>query len=97
MVTAIDPQGGAVSAFTLTGYDNRTPLGESGRISLIRPRLVHSYNVPHDPNEPITLVDSNVSAWQMTFHFRPAPEPGATLMLASGFVLLAGLVRLRRR
>ncbi len=97
MVTAVEPHGGQVSEFTLTGYDNRTPLGVNGIISMVRPRMVHAYQVPHDPNESIVMNNANVTAWQMTFHFREAPEPGGMLTLSSGLVALAGLYRVRKR
>jgi hypothetical protein len=95
MISAWEPLGGTNTVFTLTGYDNRTPAGVRGVISMVRPRLVHAYKVPHDPGEPIRMVDSGSSAWQMDFHF--LPEPGSALMIASGFVTLAGLYRLRKR
>jgi hypothetical protein len=97
MVTAVEPHGGQLSEFTLTGYDNRTPLGVKGVISMVRPRIVHGYEVPHDIGESISLTWAYVSAWQMDFHFEGLPEPGGTLMLFSGLVTMAGLHRLRRR
>jgi hypothetical protein len=97
MVSAWNFGGGTTTEFTLTGYDNRTPAGLNGVLSMIRPRLTQSYKVPADPGEPITLQWVTASAWQMDFHFRGAPEPGSALMLTSGFVLLAGLYRRRRR
>jgi hypothetical protein len=78
-----------------SGYDNRTPNGLSGVISLVRPRLVHSYVVPHDPNLPIVKARSFAQIWQMKIHF--LPEPSGVAMLAAGFATLAGLYRLRRR
>ncbi|MBW2716771.1 MAG: PEP-CTERM sorting domain-containing protein, partial [Deltaproteobacteria bacterium] len=96
-VTAVEPHGGQLSEFTLHGYDNRTPLGENGIISMVRPRIRHVYQVPRDVQEPITMSWANIEAWQMDFHFRPVPEPGSTVMFASGFLAIAGLYRLRRR
>jgi len=95
MITGWEPFGATNTEFTLTGYDNRTPAGLNGVISMVRPRLVHTYKIPFDPNDPIRMTWASSSAWQMDFHF--LPEPGSTLMMASGFVLLAGLYRLRRR
>jgi hypothetical protein len=57
--------------------------------------MVHVYSVPEDPNDSIEMTWASASAWQMDFHF--LPEPGSTMMLASGLVLMAGLYRLRRR
>jgi hypothetical protein len=95
MVTAWQPFGATNTEFTLTGYDNRTPAGLSGVVSLVRPRMVHVYSIPEDPNDPIRMTWASASAWQMDFHF--LPEPGSTMMLASGLVLMAGLYRLRRQ
>jgi hypothetical protein len=95
MVTGWQPFGNTNSEVTVTGYDNRTPNGLSGVISLVRPRLVHTYKVPPDPNLPIVHTWASAGTWQMNFHF--LPEPGSTAMMASGLVVLAGLYRLRRR
>jgi hypothetical protein len=95
MVTVWQPFGGTNTKFTLTGYDNRTPDGLSGVVSMVRPRLRHMYQVPLDPADPIEMYWSDSDSWQMDFHF--LPEPGSTAMLASGLVVLAGLYRLRRR
>jgi hypothetical protein len=61
---------------------------------MVRPRLVHTFTIPLDPLDPIRMTWSSTSAWEMDFHF--LPEPGSTLMMASGLVVLAGLYRLRR-
>jgi hypothetical protein len=94
-VTGWQPVGGTNTVVTVEGYDNRTVNGLSGVISLVRPRLVHAYKIPHDPNDPIVMNWGSASAWQMNFHF--LPEPGGAVMMASGLVMLAGLYRLRRR
>jgi hypothetical protein len=100
MVTAWEPHGETNTVFTLTGYDNRTDstgggFQLSGVISMVRPRLVHTYQVPRDPADPIVMAWAASSAWQMDFYF--IPEPGSTVMMASGLVVLAGLYRLRKR
>jgi hypothetical protein len=89
------PEGDTNTFFTHTGYDNRTPDGLSGVVSLVRPRMVHVYKILPDPNSVIEMIGAWGGAWQMDFHF--LPEPGSTVMMASGLVLLAGLYRLRRR
>ncbi len=78
-----------------TGYDNRTSMGLKGNISMVRPRLVHSYVVPHDPNLPIRKERTFARIDRITVHF--LPEPGVNAMLAAGLMGLVGLYRLRRR
>ena len=95
MITGWQPFGDTNTVVTAEGYDNRTPNGLSGVISMVRPRLVHTYKIPVDPNLPIQMTWASAGSWQMAFHF--LPEPGSTLMMASGLVMLAGLYRLRRR
>jgi hypothetical protein len=95
MVSLWNPWGDTNTFFTVTGYDNRTPDGLSGVISLVRPRLVHVYKILPDPNSVIEMTWASAGAWQMDFHF--LPEPGSAVMMASGLVLLVGLYRLRRR
>jgi hypothetical protein len=68
MITAWNPTGATTTIHTLTGYDNRSRDG-GGVISLVRPRLVHSYVVPHDPNEPVRMIESSVRTWEMNFSF----------------------------
>jgi len=100
MIQAYQPVGDTVTIHSYTGYDNRevSTMGGfqlSGIISMVRPRLVHTYTVPVDPNEPIRMSWSSARTWQMDFHF--LPEPGSAVMMASGLVALAGLYRLRKR
>jgi hypothetical protein len=68
MITAWNPAGATNTIHTLTGYDNRSYDG-GGVISLVRPRLVHSYVIPHDSNQPIRMIESSVKTWQMRFNF----------------------------
>ncbi len=94
MITGYQPLGYTTTVHTLTGYDNRTPAGLNGMISLVRPRLVQRYLVPWVPNEPPWKTTSSLSTWQIDFHF--LPEPGGSAMMAAGVVALAGLYRRRR-
>jgi hypothetical protein len=95
MITVYQPFGWTTTIHTLTGYDNRTPAGLNGVISLVRPRLVHGYLKPFDPTDPIRMAWASARAWQIDFHF--LPEPGSTAMIAVGVVALAGMYRRHRR
>jgi len=65
-------------------------------VSLVRPRLVHDYNVPLDPS-----VDPIINIWQAarihTMKVFFLPEPTGLLMLSTGLGLLAVLRRATRR
>ena len=94
MITGYQPVGFTTTIHTLTGYDNRNPNGLSGVISLVRPRLVHTYYAPFDPNNSPGMARASASAWQIDFHF--VPESTGVAMLAAGVVALAGLYHRRR-
>jgi hypothetical protein len=94
MITVYQPFGWTTTIHTLTGYDNRTPAGLNGVISLVRPRLVHSYLKPFDPAKPIHTWAS-IRNWRIDFRF--LPEPRSTATLAAGVVVLAGLYRRHRQ
>ena len=80
---------------TQTGYDNRTANKFNGNISLVRPRLVHTYLNPANPADPIITNFQAARIWRMNVMF--LPEPGQIVLLASGVAGLAGLAFLRRR
>jgi hypothetical protein len=69
MIEAWMPVGNTTTIQTLSGYDNRFSDAHRGVISMVRPRLVHTYVVPNDPNEPIRMASSSVKTWRMDFHF----------------------------
>jgi hypothetical protein len=97
MFQAWQPNGNTNTIQTSTGYDNRTPAGLNGTISMVHPRLVHTYLRAQsvDPNNPIVMSWSSARSRKIDFTF--APEPAGVAMLAAGLATLAGLVRLRRR
>jgi hypothetical protein len=97
MVQIWQPNGNTNTIQTATGYDNRTQMGLSGTISLVHPRLTHSYLIDRsiDPNKPIKMSWS--SARMRKIDFRMLPEPRGMALLASGLAMLAGLYRLRGR
>jgi hypothetical protein len=96
MAQAWEPNGNTNTIQTATGYDNRTAMGLNGTISMVHPRLVHAYLLfPPSSGTPIKMVWSSARLRKIDFRFMP--EPTAVLMLASGFVTMAGLYRLRKR
>jgi hypothetical protein len=67
-----------------------------GRIvSMVRPRLIHTYRVPLDPVEPIKNIWNAGRLWRLKVFF--LPEPTGMLLLGVGVVALLGLSRMRRR
>ena len=94
MITGAQANGYTTTVHTLTGYDNRTPAGLNGVISMVRPRLTHTYVTPGLGVPGSGKRRSAVSTWQVYFHF--VPEPGGTAVVIAGAVTLAGLYRRRR-
>ena len=84
-VYAYDSAGRYASAFTLAGYDNRSPMGV-GAIQLVTPFLAHWATSPAPDHV------AGVASLRIQF----APEPHATLLLAAGVGLLAALRRSSR-
>jgi hypothetical protein len=64
-------------------------------VSLVTPRILHVYQVPRIPSDPILSNYAAPRAWIMKVFF--LPEPTGALMLGAGFVLLLGLYRIRLR
>jgi hypothetical protein len=75
-----------------TGYDNRTPQGLNGVISLVKPRLLNNYVVR--PGGGISYFRKE--AWVSIITMEFLPEPRAILSLSAGVVFLAGVLRFRR-
>jgi len=92
-----EPNGNTNTVLTVTGYDNRTSMGLNGIISLVHPRLIHSYirDQSVDPSKPIEMVWSTSRMTKLDFRF--LPEPLGVFMLASGLTVLFGLRLLRSR
>jgi len=91
------PNGNTNTLQTATGYDNRTSMGLNGIISLVHPRITHSYlrDRSLDPTTPTRLLWSSSRMRKIDFRF--APEPLGAGMLAWGLAALAGLRLMRRR
>jgi hypothetical protein len=65
-------------------------------VSMVRPRLVHTYRVPLDPTtDPITNIWQAARLWRLKVFF--LPEPAGMLLLGAGVAALLGLFRMRRR
>jgi hypothetical protein len=64
-------------------------------VSLVRPRLVHTYLTPLDSGDPIVSNNNMAELWTMKVYF--VPEPAAVVMIGAGIVGLLGLSRIRRR
>jgi hypothetical protein len=65
-------------------------------VSMVRPRLIHTYRVPLDPSaDPITNIRQVARLWRLKVFF--LPEPAGMLLLGAGLGCLVVLHRLRRR
>jgi hypothetical protein len=86
-----------LSTLTTTTRTNKQYLHGVGRVvSMVRPRLIHDYNVPLDPSvDPITNIRQAARMWRLKVFF--LPEPAGMLLLGAGVAVLLGLSRMRRR
>ena len=86
-----------LNTITTTTYTYKQYLKGVGRIvSMVRPRLIHTYSTPLDLDaDPIVTNWQVARMWKMKVFF--VPEPLGMLMLGAGIVGLLGLSRIRRR
>jgi hypothetical protein len=84
-----------VTTYTYAGYDNRTPNGLYGTLSLVRPMVLNYFWTSVEPPPFVAGGDSQGFMYRNTITF--LPEPGSLLMLGCGILTLAGLYRLRLR
>jgi hypothetical protein len=110
MAQGYQPLGTYLTQQTFTGYDNMSPamtannkiyvnatvgVGYPSRIvSLVRPRLVHTYLRNNETGDIITNFQA-MRTWRMDVLF--LPEPGGIALLLTGIAGLAGLAALARR
>jgi hypothetical protein len=64
-------------------------------VSLVRPRLTHTYTTPVDRTEPIWMSWPVARMKHLKVWF--LPEPAGMLLLGTGTAALLGLARIRRR
>jgi hypothetical protein len=76
-----------------TGY-TQVLKGVTRVVSMVRPRLIHTYKVPIDPAESIENVWQAARLWRLKVFF--LPEPTGMLLLGVGVAALVGLSRMRR-
>ena len=86
-----------LSAITTTTETSKQYLYGVGRVvSMVRPRLIHTYRVPVDPDsDPITNIRQLARIWGLKVFF--LPEPAGMPLLGAGIAILLGLSRMRRR
>jgi hypothetical protein len=64
-------------------------------VSLVRPKLIHTYTTPIDPGESIWMSWPVARMKRLKVWF--LPEPTGILLLGTGMAALLGLARIRRR
>jgi hypothetical protein len=64
-------------------------------VSLVRPKLIHTYTTPVDKEEAIWFSWGPARMWRLKVWF--LPEPTGMLLLGTGIAALLGLARIRRR
>jgi hypothetical protein len=86
-----------LSTITTTTRTTKQYLYGVGRVvSMVRPRLIHTYRVPVDPSvDPIENTRQLARLWRLKVFF--VPEPAGMLLLGAGVTILLGLSRMRRR
>jgi len=86
-----------LSTITYTTETYKQYLFGVGRVvSMVRPKLIHDYNVPVDPNSgPITNIWQAARLSRLKVFF--VPEPAGMLMLGVGIGALLVLNHMRRR
>ena len=81
-----------ITNLTATGYDNRTPSGLSGQLSLVQPLQFHNYRTAAGEATTSPYHTSWIRQAVMTF----VPEPGAIALMGVGLLGVGGLYRARK-
>jgi hypothetical protein len=85
-----------VETLTVETETIKSYLYNVGRVvSLVRPKLIHTYTTPVDKEEAIWFSWGPARMWRLKVYF--LPEPTGMLLLGTGIVALLGLARIRRR
>jgi hypothetical protein len=81
---------------TTTATSKQYMEGVGRVVSMVRPRLIHTFVVPLDlTTDPITQTWPVARMWMLKVYF--LPEPTGMLLLGTGIAALLGLARIRRR
>jgi hypothetical protein len=92
--TAVEYKGKGKTYYPTKKYYTKLT-GVTRVVSLVHPRLTHTYQIPRIPTDPI-ISNFQANRLQIMKVFF-LPEPGSLLLIASGLVGVTGLFLLRRR
>jgi hypothetical protein len=92
--TAVEYKGKGKTYYPTQKYYTKLT-GVTRVVSLVKPRLTHSYQIPRVPSDPVFMAYQANRVWLMKVFF--LPEPAGVLMLGTGIAVLLGLSRMRRR
>ena len=92
--TAVEYKGKGKTYYPTAKYYTKLT-GVTRAVSLVRPRITHTYLTPRIPTDPIVqnYAANRVQVMKVFF----LPEPGSLLLIAAGVLGVSGLALLRRR
>lgn len=93
-VTAVEYKGKGKTYYPTVKYYTKLT-GVTRVVSLVHPRITHTYQIPRIPTDPIfsNYQANRVQILKVFF----LPEPGSLLLIAAGVLGISGLALLRRR